>query len=414
LDVLLALENLIDRVVTKLLEELGFRSPAAEEIAAAAGQEKEALAGALGGEPATYAPAALLNARPLVSYSGICKGLLLGLASAAGDRLSGRDAWFLLSPTWAVAWDGGAKEYRRRAILYRARHPRHRLIFVVNAQKDVDELREVGEAAFFFNKTASVPEWIFRPLPDATSEFDAIYNAQLCLWKRHELTMAIERCAFVFHRGGAGTSIVEGEQEILRRHRPLPGHVFLNAFDEQGVPVRFSPLDVNAALNRACVGLCLSEIEGAMFAGTEYLLAGLPIVTTPSVGGRDVYFDRDFCLTVPPDPGAVAAAVQALKVRRIPREHIRARTLQRIEADRRRFLEFLNRLLAEAGSRRRLDWPWPFKKPVTMAWVPVQEAIDRAVHGLVDGYHPDDWLPSWRWRRRALHGMRWLRKGFRL
>jgi Glycosyl transferases group 1 len=251
-------------------------------------------------------------------------------------------------------------------------------------------------------------------LPDASCEFDAIYNAQLRLWKRHELTMAIERCAFVFHRGSAGTDIIEGEQEILRRHSQFPGHVFLNAFDKQGVPIRLPPADVNAALNRASVGLCLSAIEGAMFAGTEYLVAGLPVVTTPSVGGRDVYFDPDYCLTVPPDPAAVAAAVQALKARGIPRDHIRTKTLQRIEADRRRFLEFLNRLLAEAGSRRRLDGPWPFRKPATMAWVPVQEAIDRAIHGVVDGYHPDDWLPSWRWRRKALHGTRWLCRGFRL
>ena len=400
--------------MTKLLEELGFCPPAADETAAAEAGESSFFAGLPDGEPAGYAASAVLNARPLVSYSGTSPSLLLGLASAAGEPLRRRDAWFLLSPTWSVEWDGGAKEFRRRAILHRARYPRHRLIFVVNAQKNVDELRAVGEAAFFFNKTATIPEWIFRPLPDASCEFDAIYNAQLRLWKRHELTMAIERCAFVFHRGGAGTEVVEGEQEILRRHRPLPGHVFLNAFDEQGVPVRYPPADVNAALNRASVGLCLSAIEGAMFAGTEYLLAGLPIVTTPSVGGRDVYFDPDYCITVQPEPAAVAVAVQALKGRRIPRDHIRAKTVQRIETDRRRFQEFLNRLLAETGSGRRFDGPWPFRKPVTMEWIPVQEAIDRAVHGVVDGCHPDDWLASWRWRRKALHVTRWLHRAFRL
>ncbi len=400
--------------MTKLLEELGFRPPATDEIVEAGAGEASRLATLPGGEPARYAASAVLNARPLVSYSGISSDLLLGLAGPTGEPLRRRDAWFLLSPTWSVEGDGGAKEFRRRAVLHRARYPRHRLIFVVNAQKNVDELRAVGEAAFFFNKTATIPEWIFRPLPDASCEFDAIYNAQLRAWKRHELTMAIERCAFIFHRGGVGKDVVEGEQEILRRHGALAGHVFLNTFDSRGVPVRFPPAAVNAVLNRSCVGLCLSAIEGAMFAGTEYLLAGLPIVTTPSVGGRDVYFDPDFCLTVPAEPGAVAAAVQALKTRRIPPDHIRARTLQRIEADRRRFQAFLNRLLAEAGARRRLDGPWPLRKPVTMEWNPVQEAIDRAVHGVVDAYHPDDWIPAWRWRRRALHGMRWLRRGFRL
>ena len=46
-------------------------------------------------------------------------------------------------------------------------------------------------------------------------------------------------------------------------------------------------------LNRSRTGLCLSEREGAMFASIEYLLCGLPIVTTPSIGGRHVFFEAD-------------------------------------------------------------------------------------------------------------------------
>src|SRR5579871_637105 len=149
-----------ERTVTELLEELGFRPARADEIAGAMARETSHIASLPTGGPARYAASAVLNARPLISYSGISPNLVLGLASAAGDRLVRQDAWFLLSPTWSVEEEGGAKEYRRRAILHRARHPLHRLIFVVNAQRNADELREAGEAAFFFNKTATVPEWI--------------------------------------------------------------------------------------------------------------------------------------------------------------------------------------------------------------------------------------------------------------
>jgi len=65
-----------------------------------------------------------------------------------------------------------------------------------------------------------------------------------------------------------------------------------------------------------------------MFASTEYLLAGLPIVTTASAGGRDVYHDAEYCWTVPADPAAVADAVDHLKARNIPRRYIRERTLR--------------------------------------------------------------------------------------
>jgi glycosyltransferase involved in cell wall biosynthesis len=48
---------------------------------------------------------------------------------------------------------------------------------------------------------------------------------------------------------------------------------------------------VNQGLARAVVGLCLSTVEGSNYASMEYMLAGLPIVSTPSIGGREVYFD---------------------------------------------------------------------------------------------------------------------------
>ena len=44
------------------------------------------------------------------------------------------------------------------------------------------------------------------------------------------------------------------------------------------------------------VGLCLSKSEGAMFASIEYLLCGLPIVSTKSVGGRDIFFTDENCI----------------------------------------------------------------------------------------------------------------------
>jgi hypothetical protein len=173
---------------------------------------------------------------------------------------------------------------------------------------------------------------------------------------------------------------------MARHAAAAPGHVFLNPLDDQGVPVRLLLSDVNRHLNRARVGLCLSEREGAMFASTEYLLSGLPIVTTPSTGGRDVYYDAEYCWTVPPDPRSVADAVHALAARGVPRAHIHHRTLQRLELDRARFLALINAILEEGGSKRRLAMPWPFRKAITMQWLSSAEAVERAVHGVVDAF----------------------------
>lgn len=123
-----------------------------------------------------------------------------------------------------------------------------------------------------------------------------------------------------------------------------------------------------------------------MFASTEYLLSGLPIVSTPSTGGRHVYYDDEYCWIVPPDPRSVANAVYALKAKAIPRTYIREKTLSRIETDRARFLDLINSILEESGSARRLAMPWPFKKSVTRKWLPPEKAVSRAMRGVVDGF----------------------------
>jgi hypothetical protein len=385
------------------MEDLGFRAPDAEE-------ERRILAklakpGEPGAEekPLRDIPAAVVNADPLISFSGIARGAPLGLASVEPARLRHRSAWFLISPTWTMELDGIARKIREKAVLHRRQAPGHRLIFICNTPKEETLLRELGEAAFFYNKTANVPEWIFKPLDGARVEFDAVYNAQLLPFKRHELCLEIERCIFLFYRDAGRPDAAEREAEILKRHAArAPGHVFVNPFDRKHVPIRLSPSKVNQYLNTAAVGLCLSEREGAMFASMEYLLSGLCFVSTPSMGGRDVYYDEDYCRTVPADPRSVAEAVAALKAKNIPRQYVRDRTLRLVERDRARFLGLLNSILEESGSDHRFAMPWPFRKTVIMQWMEADAAVDRAVRGVVDAFEQKDESPGRTvWRRLA-------------
>lgn len=307
-------------------------------------------------------------------------------------------------PSGAIEDEALADDLRRRAVLHRLQNPRHRLIFVCNTPGEVRLLQERGEAAFFYNKTANTSERIFRPLERVRVTFDAIYNAQLLPWKRHELSLEIEKCAFVFYRDPSAPHSAKAPEAIVARHAAIPGHVFINRVDRDGVPVRLPGSAVNRHLNRARVGLCLSSKEGAMFASAEYLLSGLSIVTTPSTGGRDVYHDAEYCWTVPPDPRSVAEAVRALEARHVPRAHVRDQTLRRLELDRRRFLTLLDAILEEGRARQRLSGPWPFRKEVTMEWLPPDVAVGRAVRGVVDGFRPP--LLPWRRLRNALRRLR--------
>lgn len=388
-----------------LMQDLGYRAPTpAEEADIRARRMKAEPTGKR--RSTGMVPATVLHAEPLISFSGHRRELGIGLANVIGKRVSGRPAWFLISPTWTIEGEAAARSCRDRAVLHRAENPDHRLIFVCNTPEEAAGLQQVGEAAFFGVKTANTPDWIFRPLDGMEPEFDAIYNAQLVPWKRQELSLGIESCAFLFHRGLPVPDIAATEQAIIAQHAAAaPGHVFINQFGTDGAPIRLPPAEVNRHLNRARVGLCLSATEGPMIASAEYLLSGLPIVSTPSVGGRHIYFDDEFCLVVPADPRSIAEAVGTLKDRGIPRSYVREKTLGRMDKDRARFLGLLNAILAESGVEPSFSMPWPFRKPVLMEWLRPEEAAERAILGIVDGFEKKK-------RRRGLLG--WRRWGLRL
>src|SRR5262249_53857021 len=117
--------------------------------------------------------------------------------------------------------------------------------------------------------------------------------------------------------------------------------------------------EVNRAYAECRVGLCLSEREGAMWASVQYLLAGLPVVSTPSEGGRAEFFDPDYVRGVEPTPPSVPRAVAELGTRRLDPHEIRRRTLARIAEHRRRFIDHVQAVFDEEGERRRFEDAWP-------------------------------------------------------
>jgi glycosyltransferase involved in cell wall biosynthesis len=127
---------------------------------------------------------------------------------------------------------------------------------------------------------------------------------------------------------------------------------------ENGEFEKLTPLQINQALSQCGVGLCLSAEEGAMYASVEYLLAGLPVVTTPSLGGRDVFFDDEIALTVEPVPEAVKAGVDEMITRNISPALIRQRTVGRLHEHRRTFISLIQSIYDREGVVRSFAEEW--------------------------------------------------------
>ncbi|MGE0846589.1 MAG: glycosyltransferase [Flavobacteriaceae bacterium] len=307
-----------------------------------------------------FGPAVILSADPPILYSGIAFEEYAGIAPAFGRRYGDVPAGFIIFPCWTIDQDRRAGLVIEAARAHRAQFPSHRLVFICNTAGERDRLLAGGLDARLLNKNFTVSDAIFRPLPEASAEFDAVFNARFDPRKRHELAGDIPRVAYIsFATGLTGT--LDDQRALLAdtlaRH---PGHALINPL-EDGLPVPLSPEEVNAGLNRAAVGLCLSREEGANYASMEYMLAGLPVVSTPSVGGREVYFDHEICTICDPTPEAVAEAVAVMKARNLPRDHVRARALAMIEPERRKFLNLIDDLSERLGGKRRYgDGVWPF------------------------------------------------------
>lgn len=298
------------------------------------------------------------NDHPLVLYMPVGGRRPFCSVATIGRRLAPHPVTFLLKPSWTLERPAVVDRLGLDLAWYAARFPGHEIIFLCNTEQERRLIAAVGGTAIFSNHNLMTSEDVFRPLPDVPVEFDAVYNGRISDIKRHHLGFQVERLLHV--TGTIGELPPVASRAFIRRlQRQSPLHRIANPIVD-GLPARLSPEDVNRAYNRASVGLCLSAAEGAMNSSMEYLMAGLPIVSTPSLGGRDVYFDPDHCIIAEPEPAAIRRAVETLRDRAIPRAEVRGRVLEKVRPQRAQLMDYLSALLRRKGGSAPPFETWPF------------------------------------------------------
>jgi glycosyltransferase involved in cell wall biosynthesis len=173
---------------------------------------------------------------------------------------------------------------------------------------------------------------LIKPLEE-DKLYDAIYTARFAPFKRHELASQVSNLALV---AGSAWGI---------ENQSIPPHLYLND----------APLDLTGVLQKVCqsrVGLILSEAEGACYSSSEYLLAGIPVVSTPSYGGRDVWYNEMNSIIASPTPQEVAKAVLDLISKRSNSGLIRSLHITQSDIMRKRFIEMHDEICALCGDQR--------------------------------------------------------------
>ena len=122
--------------------------------------------------------------------------------------------------------------------------------------------------------------------------YNAVYVARKSPSKRHHLTNDVKNLALIC-----------GNNHNNPNDYQLINYVYLN---DNPLPLE----EVCKKINQSYVGLMLSETEGACFSSSEYLLCGIPIISTKSFGGREFWYNDHNSIIVEPDPKKIAQAVE--------------------------------------------------------------------------------------------------------
>lgn len=212
-----------------------------------------------------------------------------------------------------------------------------RLVVLCNYPAQVTMAEAAGLRACYCNKNAFIDENTYRPQL-IRKQFDAVSNARLVKSKRVWLAREIGNLA-----------IVQGlchERTEYDDPADIP-HRYLNQD-------HLTPRALTRVLSASWVGLALSEAEGACRASSEYLLCGLPVVSTPSVGGRDIWYDENNSFVCDPTPVAVRKAVQHMIERQrrgdIDPRSIRDRHIAQALVHRKRFIAATENAFDDVGA----------------------------------------------------------------
>ena len=305
---------------------------------------------------ADLAAGCIASLDPLITLTKREPHLPMGLAPSRPDLFADKPGLHLVGLTWTCESDWLTGEIAADFARAAATLPRATIVVVANTQMESFYLSRAGIPNLFANELIFTDERLFTVVPRQPQDlarFDAIYVARLEPEKRHELAAAIPSLVLTHGRPPPG-----GEARV---RRTLPKARFAN-FEGTGGTYRYlEDAELVSLMNRSAVGLCLSAIEGSMRVSMEYRLAGTPVVSTRSVGGRDRYFMGPHIRVVDDDADAVAAAVRELKAQRFDRQAVREYVGQLVAFDRQNFLLNLNKLIEwHLGVRDRFRTFAPF------------------------------------------------------
>lgn len=162
------------------------------------------------------------------------------------------------------------------------------------------------------NNNAFINEDIFKPFDAPVKIYDMSVNSRFVRKKNTCIAKLVDN---VVHMG-----YYAEKTDFHHIFPPFGQYVNFSDTTSSGT-YSFSPNDfrflngsvVNEYNNKSITGGIFTSVEGACRSSSEYLLAGIPVVSTVSLGGRDIWYDRHNSLICDGTPESVAECVNIFK-----------------------------------------------------------------------------------------------------
>jgi glycosyltransferase involved in cell wall biosynthesis len=267
-------------------------------------------------------------------------------------QLGQNPVYFFVMPEWTregkfADWD---VEQQARA---KVSFPNLNFVTLCSSSREVEILNSKGLQAVLCGHNAFLDPALFKPL-GLEKRWDAVCDAQIAPYKCNHLARRIKSLVLV---SAPAPKEHYNADYILRIKRDL-AHAFWSNVNTTGNYRFLNAEEINTIYNQSKVGLILSGEEGGCYAAIQYLLAGLPVVSTKNIGGRDSFADPSYWTTVDPDECAVEQAAAKFISDPPNPQMVRQKTIEKMMEHRSHFEDEVNRILQSHGKAVRNADAW--------------------------------------------------------
>jgi len=280
----------------------------------------------------------------------------------------GKKVHFLFQLGWQVETPERVTDVSSKANQLKSDYPFLDMTFLCNSHDEESLLCGEGLNGVYCHQNAFLDPARYKVLTGVAKKYDAVYLARITPFKRHELASKVFSLMLIGDHHLREQAHFDKIMKILS-HADWKRKVFSG--------------NVYKYFSKARTGLCLSAEEGAMFVSAEYLLCGIPAVTTANIGGRNGLFDDEYTIHVGDTPEEVAEGVKKLIEKKIDPFLIREKTIEKMEVHRKKFISIIQDIYDRYGAGRDFSTEWEevyFHKFGLRSSIPLKIQKKRILH----------------------------------